>query len=589
MPQNVLSGHFLIRRTRRISAPLLALAFIAGCGGGDISADSSSSGTEGMETAQAFQAQAQAQSTTVSVQNAARLAHQATFGPNETLLGEIRAGGIESWLAQQFSMRSSYFNTGGSSAIHKNDNGSFCAGNDDRCWRDYFSNQPLVWDFYRNAVRHPDQLRQRMAFALGQILVVSQVEVDGTYGFRNYHNMLLSNAFTNYREVLRRVTLSPVMGDYLDHVNNDREKPNENYAREMLQLFAVGTCELNQDGSLKGGRCAPTYDNNVVRNYAFALTGWTYPAGGSTTWGCWPEGTNCRFYGGDMVAKGALADQQTRSLLTGRTVPASRTPAQALNTVLDSVTNHPNMAPFMAKRLIQHFVKSNPSPGYIQRVALAFRTGRYQGATRSFGTGVNTDLTATLAAILLDPEARNPSSALVAEKLREPALMMTGVIRALNGRTDGEALGWWWGEELRQHVYRSPSVFNFYSPDYPVIGTKLQGPEFGVYNANTSFGRLNFMNSLLFWDALQPQKGVPYAAGTKVDWRAFMSDVNDPAKLVDRFSTLATGGPLAAGTRATIIKAVLAWNATTSNDWKMQRLGTAAYLVFATPAYQVMH
>jgi uncharacterized protein (DUF1800 family) len=588
MPQNVLSGHFLIRRTRRISASLLALAFIGGCGGGDISAEGASN-ANGMETAQAVQGQSQSAATTVSLRNAVRLAHQATFGPSETLVNEIRSRGIENWLSQQFSIRNSYFNTGGTNAIHKNDNGNFCGNGNDRCWRDYFSNQPLVWDFYRNAVRHPDQLRQRMAFALGQILVVSQVEVDGTYGFRNYHNMLLDNAFTNYREVLRRVTLSPVMGDYLDHVNNDREKPNENYAREMLQLFAVGTCELNQDASLKGGRCAPTYDNNIVRNYAFALTGWTYPSGGSTTWGCWPAGTNCRYYGRDMESRSALADQQARTLLSGRTVPASRTPEQALSTVLDSVTNHPNMAPFIAKRLIQHFVKSNPSPDYIQRVAVAFRSGRYQGATRTFGTGVNTDLTATLAAILLDPEARNPSPAMAAEKLREPALMMTGVIRALNGRTDGSALGWWWGEELRQHAFRSPSVFNFYSPDYPVIGTKLLGPEFGIYNANTSFGRLNFMNSLLFWDALQPEPGVPYTVGTKVDWKAFMTDVNDPAKLVDRFSNLVIGEPLAASTRGTIIQAVSAWNASTSNDWKMQRLATAAYLVFATPAYQVMN
>ncbi len=585
MRQRVPSGHFSVPHTRQLLASLVVLTLISACGGSDISAENSSV-VASNETAQAIAPA----SSTVSVRDAARLAHHATFGPNETLLNEIRARGIEGWLGEQFSIRKSYFNTGGSSAIHKGDNGDFCSGRGDNCWRDYFSNQPLVWDFYRNAVRHPDQLRQRMAFALGQILVVSQVEVDGTYGFRTYHNMLLDNAFTNYREVLRRVTLSPVMGDYLDHVNNDQEKPNENYAREMLQLFAIGSCELNQDGSLKGGRCIPTYDNNIVRNYAYALTGWTYPAGGSTTWGCWPAGTNCRFYGRDMLAKSQLADQKPRTLLTGRTVQASRTPAQALSTVLDSVTNHPNMAPFIAKRLIQHFVKSNPSPGYIQRVALAFRSGRYQGATRSFGTGVNTDLTATLAAILLDPEARKPSSALVAEKLREPALMMTGVIRALNGRTDGEALGWWWGEELRQHAFRSPSVFNFYPPDYPVIGTKgLQGPEFGIYNANTSFGRLNFMNSLLFWDALKPQPGVPYAVGTRVDWKAFAPDVNDPAKLVDRLSTLATGGPLAASTRATIIKAVSAWTPSNSDEWKKQRLGTAAYLVFATPAYQVMN
>jgi uncharacterized protein (DUF1800 family) len=596
MRQNVLSGHFSIRRSHLLMASLMAFGFISGCGGGDISAESSSSNTDGAQAVQAIpgvattkEPQNPQQTTAVSTRDAARLAHQATFGPSEKLLNEIRSSGIETWLAQQFSASDSYFNTGGTSDIHKNDSGTFCNGKGDNCWRDYYSSQPLVWDFYRHAVRNPDQLRQRMAFALGQIDVVSNVEVEGTYGLRNYHNMLLNNAFTNYREVLRRVTLSPVMGDYLDHVNNDREKPNENYAREMLQLFAIGSCELNQDGSLKTGKCVPTYDNTIVRNYAFALTGWTYPEGGSIAWGCGPEGTNCRFYSGDMVASPILADQQPRALLSGKSVAASRTPGQALDTVLDSVTNHPNMAPFIAKRLIQHFVKSNPTPGYVERVATAFRTGRFKGATRTFGTGQNTDLTATVAAILLDSEARNPSPAMAAEKLREPALMITGVLRALNGITDGEALGWWWGEELREHVFRPPSVFNFYSPDYPVIGTPLQGPEFGIYNANTSFGRLNFMNSLLFWDGMKSPGNVPYAWGTHVDWSAFASDVNDPAKLVDRISTLATGGPLADSTRATIIKAVSVWNSTNSNEWKQQRMATAAYLVFATPAYQVMN
>jgi uncharacterized protein (DUF1800 family) len=180
------------------------------------------------------------------------------------------------------------------------------------------------------------------------------------------------------------------MGDYLDHVNNNKLSPNENFARELLQLFAIGTCKLNNDGSLQGGQCTPTYDNQAVREYAFALTGFSYPAGGVSVWGCWPTGANCTYYGGDMVSKPALADNRARTLLSGVSVPASRTPSQALGLVLDSLMAHPSMAPFIGRQLIQHLVKSNPTPAYVQRVATAFRNGRYTGLTRNFGAGVST-------------------------------------------------------------------------------------------------------------------------------------------------------------------------------------------------------
>ena len=131
----------------------------------------------------------------------------------------------------------------------------------------------------------------------------------------------------NYRELLKKVALSPVMGDFLNNANNDAKAPNENFARELLQLFAIGTCELNPDGQLKGGRCAPTYNNEMVRSYAFALTGWTYAAGGATSYGCWPVGANCRYYGGDMVPVARYHDTAERQLLSGVKVAAGSTAA----------------------------------------------------------------------------------------------------------------------------------------------------------------------------------------------------------------------------------------------------------------------
>ncbi|MDT7834333.1 DUF1800 domain-containing protein [Aquabacterium sp. OR-4] len=573
---------------RLLLSGALAL-LLSACGGGGGGGEASSQASAADEGTKSIAAAATPLLATQ--RDAVRLADQASFGANEALVTAIRTAGTEAWVAAQLTTSGSSYTRGGDARIDRTADGvDPCAGAGDTCWRDYYSTEPLLWDFYRNAIGRSDQLRQRVAFALGQILVVSAHEVSGTYGWRVYHNALLSNAFGNYREVLRKVTLSPLMGEYLDHVNNDKLAPNENFARELLQLFALGTCQLNADGTLAGSRCLPTYDNATVRAYAYALTGWSYPAGGSSQWGCWPEGANCRYLAGDMVAKPVLQDNQARSLLGGVTVPASRTPAQALNLVLDSLMAHPNMAPFIGRQLIQQLVKSNPTPAYVKRVATAFSSGRFLKGTRSFGTGTRGDLAATVAAVLLDSEARNSAPPLVAEKLREPVLMMTGVLRGLNGRSDGAALGWWWGEGLRQHVFMSPSVFGFYPPNYPVAGTRLVGPAFGVYNANTAFARLNFINALLYWDGFAPESSVPGALGTGVNLAAFRADAADATLLVERLVALATGGRLSAAAKARIVEAVNAWPTTDAGiDWRTERVRTAAYLVYASPAYQVLN
>ncbi len=524
--------------------------------------------------------------------DAVSLAHQASFGPTEVLVADIKAQGTVPWVANQMALNSSRYTRGNGDAIHKSTSATFfcdqAAYAGAHCWRDWFSSQPLVWDFYRNALTQPDQLRQRTAFALQQIVVISGNSVEGTYGMRNYQNMLLDNAFGNYRQVLKKVVLSPVMGDFLNNANNDKAAPNENFARELLQLFSIGTCQLNTDASLKGGTCSATYSNDVVRNYAYALTGWTYPAGGTTSYGCYPVGANCRYYGGDMVPVAAYHDSTERALLSGLKVNAGSTAAAALEAVLDSLMAHPNTAPFIAKQMIQHLVTSNPAPAYVQRVAAAFTSGRYTSGARTFGAGANGDLAATVAAVLLDADARAATRPANAGQLRAPALVFTGVLRALNGRTDGESLAWWWGETLSQHLFRPPSVFNYYPPDYPVAGTTLVGPAFGIHNANGALERLNFLTYLLDWDGSAPEASVPAAIGTKVDLSAFLADAPDATKLVDRLSMLALGQALPATPRAEVIKAVSWWTtATDATNWQRNRVRTAAYLVFASPNYQV--
>jgi Protein of unknown function (DUF1800) len=537
--------------------------------------------------------------------DAVRLANQATFGPSEPLVSEIRNWGAERWIADQMNLRrlafklrpngdkvpvwvdlpKSRYTSGGTNAVHRHTSQTvgFCDTRGDNCWRDWSSSTPLVWDFYRNAVFGRDQLRMRVSLALQQLLVISNYEVDGTYGFRNYYNTMLDHAFGNYRDLLRKVILSPVMGDYLDHVNNNRTEPNENFARELLQLFSLGTCLLNQNGTLQGGSCTPTYDNDVVRAYAFALTGWTYPPGGASPWGCWPSGSNCRFYDGDMVAVSAFHNNAARTLLSGRNLQAGNTAQVALETVLDSIMAHQNIAPFISRHLIQQLVSSNPSPAYVQRVAAAFTSGRYG----SFGRGAKGDLAATVAAVLLDTEARSSAPSNTAGRLREPIQLFTGVLRGLNGRTDGDALAWWWGEELRQHVFRPPSVFNFYPPDYPVAGTSLVGPSFGIHNANTALNRVNFVNYLVFWNGSDPGTNMPTPAGTKVDLNGFTIDANNAAALVDRISLMALGEILPSASRSAVINAVNAFPSNTAND-KSNRVRQAAFLVFSSPQYQVV-
>jgi uncharacterized protein (DUF1800 family) len=583
-----------MRRVELWGAVGLAVAVLAACGGGGGGGDSGAASG----TAKPLSAGQSARSSAValaSVPDAKRLIDQATFGATESQLQALQGQAPAQWLRSQMAASMSAYTSGGGDDIHRHTgDGGFCdrpdRTTDPICWRDWYSSQPLLWDFFRNTLNKDDQLRQRVAYALQQIVVVSNLQVEGTYGLREYHNMLLANAFTNWRQLLKKVSLSPVMGYYLNNVNNQRTAPNENYARELLQLFAIGTCERNLDGSLSGGSCTATYDNTVVREYAYALTGWTYPAGGATSYGCWPQDANCEYYKGDMAAVPQFHDNQQRKLLSGVTVPATRTPEQALELVLDSLMNHPSMAPFVARQLIQHLVSSNPSPGYIERVAQAFNSGSFAppDGTAAFGSGNKGDLAATVAAVLLDAEARTPPTDISAGRLRDPVIMMTGIVRALNGQSDGEALGWWWGENFSQHMFRSPSVFNFYSPSFPLPNSNLVAPTFGIHNANTALNRLNFLTYLLEWNGSDPAADVPGASGTRVDTSPFLSDAADGQRLVERMSLLALGRALPAEANQQVVNAVNAWTQQNAgDDWQKWRVRTAAYLTFGSVHYQV--
>ncbi len=548
----------------------------------------------------------------ISEKNAFRLLQQATFGATEAGITEAVKKGPRLWLAEQFVMPTSTFGSINNDAIHKTAlkdfcNDQFAAGTParDNCWRDWYSADPLKFDFFYQASTGTDQLRQRVGFGLSQILVVSEVEVNGTYGLSDYFQMLRNHSFANYRDLLKKVTLHPMMGEYLNMVNNDSKEPNENYARELLQLFTVGTCELNPDASLKSGKCIPTYNNTIVRDYAYAMTGWTYPDGGVDPWcdravNSWCGWTKPKYLKGSMQGVAAAHDQQPRQLLGGLGLAASRTPEAALETVLDSLMNHPNTAPFISVRLIRSLVKSNPSPAYIQRVAAAFTTGKHD----IFGEGKRGDLKATIAAVLLDAEARDDAGASEASAgmKRDPVVLMINSVRALNGFTDGDRMGkYGWGSALSQPVFNSPSIFSYYSPDYNLPGsTTMYAPQFQLSNANTNLGWPNYVNELVYWwynkgAGLVPKADLAGSKGTKINYDVFERDAADPDALVARLDRLLTGGTLSPAAKAAVVAAMKEYtdkdtrltNADMATSWQRERFRTAAYLLLSSPHYQI--
>ncbi len=282
-------------------------------------------------------------------------------------------------------------------------------------------------------------------------------------------------------------------------VNNDAPPPgehaNENYAREIMQLFTLGLNQLNPDGTpvLDGnGNPVPTYTQNDVMDLGRAFTGWTYPV----TPGKSSQNHNPQYYGGSMIAVESLHDFGPKTIL-GQSIPAGQSAEQDLASALGIIFNHPNVGPFVAKQMIEHLVTSNPSPAYVQRVATAFSTGTFN----SYGSGKRGDMQAMVAAILLDPEARrgdNPATVVVTDgKLREPVVLIASIARAFHAKTDAGGLSNW-SANMSQDIFNPSTVFNFFPPVNPIAGTSLNGPEFAIFDTNTSLARMNFINAAVY-------------------------------------------------------------------------------------------
>jgi uncharacterized protein (DUF1800 family) len=360
-----------------------------------------------------------------------------------------------------------------------------------------------IW--FRNVLNRPDQLRQRVAFALSQIMVVSQLGAlqQAPYALADFYDVLAENAFGNFRDLMEEVTLHPAMGVYLSMLGNQKPnpalniRPDENYARELMQLFTIGLVELNRDGSVKTdgrGNPIPTYDQSIIEGFAHVYTGWNYAGAPS-----FPQARRTELNQTQpMQLYPAYHDTGAKTLLNGVTLPAGQSGQDDLTAALDNIFEHPNVAPFISRQLIQRLVTSNPSPQYIDRIAQVFENN---------GNGVKGDLGAVVKAILLDAEARPELPGDIDGKMKEPLLRITQLWRAYNATSDSGRYPLVAAYILfGQGPLQSPSVFNFFSPDYAPPGEIRDGglvaPELGIatefqntYVTNFLFNQTFVLNS----------------------------------------------------------------------------------------------
>jgi uncharacterized protein (DUF1800 family) len=517
--------------------------------------------------------------TGITREDAVRFLEETTFGPTEADIANVIAIGYDAYLEQQFAQTPALYS--GAAEVPSNQGTGCPNGNVDNCVT--FNYTPFLPEqqLFKNGVGASDQLRRRVSYALAQIFVTSGASVKPAYAIQNYQNILHQDAFANYRTLLNDVTLSPTMGDYLDMVNNTTVNgvaPNENYAREVLQLFSVGLYMMNNKGTYKtdsSGQYIPTYSEDTIEDFARVFTGWTYPVQGTAT----SKWKNPSYYTGSMTQFDSYHDTTAKTLLADSTayttLPAGQNATTDLSQALDNIFYHPNVAPFICKQLIQHLVTANPTTAYVGRVATIFNNN---------GAGVRGDMKAVVKAILLDTEARTLPTATSYGHLRSPALVLPYLIRSIGGTSDGV-----WprsiSSQLLQRAFYAPSVFSFYPPDYKLPGTSVYAPESSIYNENTSIVRANAIATLLS-GPIAADPSVPNSTGTTADLSSWITEAGKDttgAALIAKINSLFFHGLMSAVMQSEISTALVP--IPTSNS--TVRAKAALYIALTSPDFQV--
>jgi len=578
-----------------LAASLLASAALAACGGGGDDADSGT-GTPG---AAGGRDQAQAYTTAASDTDAARFLLQAQFSASDAEIASVRSLGYVGWLNQQFAAPTGMSGTDwlNSRGYNKVDVHEYY---DESDHGDY-----MIW---QQLMARPDAVRQRLALALSEYFVVSLTGLNfdwPVHGLAGYWDLLNTHAFGNFRQLLEAITLNPAMGYFLATKGNQKEdangrQPDENYAREVMQLFTIGLVQLNLDGTPKldgSGNKVETYTLSDVTNLARVFTGYDFDDSLAPTMLGGRALLNTEFARRPMKYVASRHSTLAASFL-GTTIPANTEGPAALRQALDTLFNHPNVGPFFARQMIQRLVTSHPSPGYVARVATVFNNN---------GSGVRGDLRAVWTAILLDDEARGPAGLTQTNfgKLREPMLRL-----AQWGRTFGakSAYGSWKiddlsdaGTLLGQSPLRSPSVFNFFRPGYVPPGTAMASgsvttPEFQLVSESSVASYLNFMVETIRSGIWVDAPNVPYGSSNATDgydikasYTTELALVTDATALVNRLNLLLCAGQLSAATRTMFINALNATRvtATSGNGRKLDRIAAAVLMVMASAEYLI--
>lgn len=530
--------------------------------------------------------------TNLKPRDASRFLAQATFGPNSAEITRVQRIGYGAWFDEQFGLPARTAHQQYLDAV-------IGAGTSP-------SDSHVANTFWKQATTGSDQLRQRVAFALSQIFVVSlQDSTVAQYrrGVASYLDMLGREAFGTFRSLLESVARHPMMGIYLSHMANQKEDPtrnrvpDQNFAREIMQLMSIGLYELQPDGThrLVAGQPVETYNNDDIVGLSRVLTGFSWAG---------PDKVNDRFFGrsGFRDPNRDISPMQSypqyhsvsEKRFLGTVIPSGSTNADAdLAVALNRLAAHPNVGPFLGRQLIQRLVTSNPSPAYIGRVTAAFDAGRYTSGTWTIGSGVRGDLRATIAAVLLDRDARampslnNPNFG----RVREPVLRLANWMRAftatsvsgnyLLGTTDDPATS------LGQTPMRSPSVFNFYRPGYVppntgIASAGLVAPEMQIITETSVIGYSNYMRNAM-------SNGVGTNRDIQPDYTTALSLASKTDSLVNHLDLLLTFGTMSSATRTLIRDAVntVSLPATNQTTARRNRVMLATLCVMSSPDYLV--
>lgn len=544
----------------------------------------------------------------LSPKEAGRLLAQATFGATEPDIASVQSLGIEGWIDAQMALPPSLLQTATEAA--------YAIDGADPDINFYGSGKLVGW--WNNAIRADDQLRQRVAFALSEILVVSDDTgmIDGEpIGMANYYDIFVRHAFGNYRDIIEEVTYHPVMGIYLSHKGNRAPDPSigrfpdENYAREIMQLFTIGLWELNNDGTRKldaSNEPIPTYTNFEISELARVFTGMNWGTNNPLIW--WeystypyesvtdPYTVPMQFWEGRELAEEGwlpyrqwidgehieyyMRDHGEKHLANGVVVPAGQSGTEDVALALDGLFNHPNVGPFIGRRLIQRLVKSNPSPAYIDRVASAFNDD---------GTGTRGNMGAVIKAVLMDPEARDfdELSRPTAGKQREPYLRLVNLGRTFNATSTAGPLVVFWNEDVFQQMPMSaPTVFNFFTPDYAPPGElqnqALFAPEFQI---TTTVSAMTVPNEFYWITRYRHLSWYNEDYRPYMDYSELLSMADEPDALIRHLDRLLTYGTLSPVQQSIIRHAVQRRIVQNRSDNDIVAL--AVYLVVTSPDFVI--